>query len=448
MNKTLHLQEVPYSPDSCELFEHLRDLPHAVLLDSAFPHSVAGRYDVLAAAPGLTLPAPPASADKAEMRRWFRALDSALRERFGEIQPASQDIPFCGGAIGLLDYEAGQGLNHVSSHREKAGAAQVGLYDWCVIQDHLLKRATLVAQATVSEATLHDLLRRLRQRGSSPGAPAFRLLSRFESNLSETSYRAAFERIQAYIHAGDCYQVNLAQRFEAAYEGDPWPLYRRLRRAAAAPFSAYLALPGENEALLSLSPERFISLHGRHVETAPIKGTRPRFEDLETDRLAIRELRNSVKDRAENLMIVDLLRNDMSRISEIGSVKVPELYTIESYATVYQLTSTIRSQMIAGTSLAEVFEALFPCGSVTGAPKIMAMSVINRLEAAARNVYCGSIGWIAPDGAMEFNVAIRTLTCFEDGKVRLNVGGGIVHDSEGADEYAEALLKARFADLS
>ena len=382
------------------------------------------------------------------MRRWFRALDSALRERFGEIQPASQDIPFCGGAIGLLDYEAGQGLNHVSSHREKAGAAQVGLYDWCVIQDHLLKRATLVAQATVSEATLHDLLRRLRQRGSSPGAPAFRLLSRFESNLSETSYRAAFERIQAYIHAGDCYQVNLAQRFEAAYEGDPWPLYRRLRRAAAAPFSAYLALPGENEALLSLSPERFISLHGRHVETAPIKGTRPRFEDLETDRLAIRELRNSVKDRAENLMIVDLLRNDLGRNCVPGTIHVDRLFEIQSFPTVHHMVSTISGELAQERSAVDLLRDSFPGGSITGAPKRRAMEVIAELEPDARQAYCGSVFYISADGRMDSNIAIRSLLC-ESAQVRCWGGGGIVADSNWQREYQETWDKVgRFLSLA
>jgi len=260
------------------------------------------------------------------------------------------------------------------------------------------------------------------------------------------TYRQAYNQVKEHIAAGDFYQANLTFPLEATLVGDPAALYRDLRKKQPVPHGAMVDLGGP--VILSRSPELFFRATSEgELTTRPMKGTIARGRTMQEDVVNASWLRRSEKNRAENLMIVDLLRNDMSRISEIGSVKVPELYTIESYATVYQLTSTIRSQMIAGTSLAEIFEALFPCGSVTGAPKIMAMTILQQLECGPRDVYCGSIGWIAPDGAMEFNVGIRTLTCFEDGPVRLNVGGGIVHDSEGADEYAEALLKARFADL-
>ena len=260
------------------------------------------------------------------------------------------------------------------------------------------------------------------------------------------TYRTAYDQVKEHIAAGDFYQANLTFPLEATLTGDPAALYRDLREKQPVPHGAMVDLGGP--VILSRSPELFFrSTSEGELTTRPMKGTIARGKSIQEDVVNSSWLRRSEKNRAENLMIVDLLRNDMSRISEIGSVKVPELYTVESYATVYQMTSTIRSQLLQGTTIPQIFEALFPCGSVTGAPKIMAMTVLRRLEHGARDVYCGSIGWIAPDGAMEFNVAIRTLTCFDGGKVRLNVGGGIVHDSEGKDEYAEALLKSAFAKL-
>ena len=199
-------------------------------------------------------------------------------------------------------------------------------------------------------------------------------------------------------------------------------------------------------ALLSRSPELFFSIDAdRNIMARPMKGTAPRGGTPDEDAALAKWLQRSEKNRAENLMIVDLLRNDMSRISEIGSVKVPVLFAVETYTTLHQMTSSISSKLVEGTSLTDIFRALFPCGSITGAPKIRAMQIIHELEAGPRGAYCGAIGWIAPNGAMTFNVAIRTLTCFEDNTVRLNVGGGVVYDSDAAGEYEEALLKRRYA---
>ncbi len=447
MNKTLHLHEVPYSPDSCELFERIRDLPAAALLDSAFPHSVAGRYDVLAADPHVILPALHSHAVEQDGRGWFAGLKEALAERYGEVQPVSQDIPFCGGALGYLGYEAGHGLNRVAAERPEAAASQVGLYDWCIVQDHLLKRATLVAQPMVSAAYLTDIQARLRQGRGAQRLPTFALEAPFQSNLDQVAYREAFERIQRYIHAGDCYQVNLAQRFEAPCSGDPWQAYRRLRRAAAAPFSSYLQLPGDNNALVCLSPERFLSLHGKHVETAPIKGTRPRHEDDATDRLAIRELRNSTKDRAENLMIVDLLRNDLGRNCVPGSIHVDRLFEIRSFPTVHHMVSTISGELRPGAGATELLRDCFPGGSITGAPKRRAMEIIAELEPDAREAYCGSVFYLSTDGRMDSNIAIRSLLC-RGGRIRCWGGGGIVADSDWQREYQETYDKVgRFLAL-
>ncbi|WP_212635098.1 aminodeoxychorismate synthase component I [Aliiruegeria lutimaris] len=271
-------------------------------------------------------------------------------------------------------------------------------------------------------------------------------LKRPEALWSFERYSEAFDQLQAHIAAGDLYQGNLTFPMRSEYRGDLEALYQQLRVRQPVRHGALVDLGGP--AILSRSPELFFrcDAEGR-LTTRPMKGTAPRGATPEEDAANAEWLRTSEKNQAENLMIVDLLRNDVSRISEIGSVKVPELFAVESYATVHQMTSRITSQLREGVGLPEILAALFPCGSVTGAPKIMAMTLLRKLEEMARNVYCGAVGWVAPDGRMEFNVAIRTLTCWSDGRVDLNVGGGIVHDSRAREGYDEALLKSRFAWL-
>ena len=257
-------------------------------------------------------------------------------------------------------------------------------------------------------------------------------------------YTTAFNTVKDYIGAGDIYQANLTFPLTCKRTGSLDALYAALQAKQSVPFGALVDLGGP--ALLSRSPELFFSIDAdRNIRARPMKGTAPRGGTPEEDATLAKWLQRSEKNRAENLMIVDLLRNDMSRISEIGSVKVPALFAVETYATLHQMTSSISSKLVEGTSLTDIFRALFPCGSITGAPKIRAMQIIHELEAGPRGAYCGAIGWIAPNGAMTFNVAIRTLTCFEDNSVRLNVGGGVVYDSDAAGEYEEALLKGRYA---
>ncbi len=235
----------------------------------------------------------------------------------------------------------------------------------------------------------------------------------------------------------------LASRFAGTIE----QLYAQLQRRQPVPHGVLVDLGGV--ALLSRSPELFFSLsENGKLTTRPMKGTAPRGKTAAADDALRDELQSSEKNRAENLMIVDLLRNDMSRVSEVGSVTVPELFSVERFATLHQMTSCITSQVCKGITFKELFRALFPCGSITGAPKVRAMQIIRDIETQPREAYCGSIGWIAPNGAMEFNVAIRTLLCRQDQTVQMNVGGGIVYDSTAQSEYEEALLKSRFANLS
>ena len=269
------------------------------------------------------------------------------------------------------------------------------------------------------------------------------ILSELTPQWDEGRYAEAFAAVHAYIGAGDFYQANLTFPLEGVASGDPAALYAALVAAQPVRYGALVTQPGL-PSLLSRSPELFFrtDVEGR-IRTRPMQGTQPRSADPAEEAGRRRFLAQDEKNRAENLMIVDLLRNDLSRVCTPGSVTVPELFTIESYSTVHQMTSLITGQMRPDTGLSAIFAALFPCGSITGAPKMRAMQVLRELEGTPRDIYCGSIGWAAPDGRAEFNVAIRTLL-LDGARVTLNVGGGVVYDSTAAAEYEEALWKTRF----
>ncbi|MBN7798814.1 aminodeoxychorismate synthase component I [Parahaliea mediterranea] len=446
----MHIDDIPYRGDSCALFESLRDLPGAAFLDSCHGAPRGGRFDILVADP--LDDGPPRLAGKPSARQcedYFSDLAQFHRERYAGIHSPDADLPFCGGLLGYLDYEAGAGLQRVAMTGKAdtaAPLARVDAYDWCVIQDHLLSRAALVSLPSLPAHRRRDYLARLRQAGGSApvgggahGAP-FRLDGVFTANMSRPEYARAFDRIADYIRAGDCYQVNLAQRFAASYSGDPWQAYTWLRREAGAPYSAYLAL-GDGDALLSLSPERFITLRGNRVETRPIKGTRPRdLTDPSRDGALAQALLASPKDRAENLMIVDLLRNDLGRSCVPGSIRVDKLFEVESYPTVHHLVSTISGELRAGRGAVELLRDSFPGGSITGAPKRRAMEIIAELEPHPRQAYCGSVLYISADGRMDSNIAIRSLLC-QRGEILCWGGGGIVADSECEREYQETFDK-------
>lgn len=264
---------------------------------------------------------------------------------------------------------------------------------------------------------------------------------------SRERYDRAIAAVHSYIQAGDCYQINLTFPMEVEFSGDPLALYAALIARQPVGEGAFVDLGGP--VVLSRSPELFFAVDAeRRIKTRPMKGTAPRGVTADQDAALARTLAASEKDRAENLMIVDLLRNDISRICLPGSVTVPRLFQVESYATVHQLTSTVVGQLAEGTGFADILAALFPCGSITGAPKIRAMQIIAELEGAARGVYCGAIGWIDPAGPMRFSVAIRSPVVTAPGRLRVNVGGGITNDSRAGSEWEEALCKAAFLDLS
>lgn len=433
--------ELPYGEDSAVLFERLRDLPWPMFLDSGAPFG-GGRYDILCAAPYATL-VTHGRITEIQSPEGYRTSDQdpfqLVRELLGPEAENATDLPFTGGAVGYFAYDLGR-----PTPAEEAAPLPdmaVGLYDWAVVVDHQAHRTRLVGGSRLA-ATRENwpaLLERLARPTPAAIIPPLRLTAPLVSNLSRHAYEEAFARIQAYLDAGDCYQVNFAQRFSAPAEGDAWAAYLNLRRANPAPHGAFLDLPFAR--ILSSSPERFLEVRGGRVETRPIKGTRPRSADPAHDRLLAQELAASPKDRAENLMIVDLLRNDLGKVCETGSVKVPRLFEVESYASVHHLVSTVTGRLAPGRHALELLQACFPGGSITGAPKRRAMEIIDELEPHRRSLYCGAIGYIGFDGAMDTNIAIRTLVQ-ADGELRFWAGGGIVHDSNAGGEFQETLDKA------
>jgi para-aminobenzoate synthetase component 1 len=323
---------------------------------------------------------------------------------------------------GYVGYEAGYALEpklaRLMPRRRKGPLVALGVFDGPQDADPVLARAAEEGRATAMTAP--------------------------EPLVGRRAYGNAARKVLAYIAAGDCYQVNLTFPMEARLiAGTPLGLYGAFRRTGAVGHGAYVDL-GVGPVVVSRSPELFFQVRadGR-IQARPMKGTRPRGRNAAEDAAIVVELQAAEKDRAENLMIVDLLRNDISRLAEIGSVKVPALFAVESYATVHQMTSTIEGRLQEPPSLPGLMAALFPCGSVTGAPKIRAMEIIREVEPAPRGVYCGAVGWMSPTGDADFSVAIRTLSV-SGSEIVMNVGGGVTHGSTVDGEWEEALWKARF----
>lgn len=442
------LEELPYFEDSAALFLPWAERPWSVFLDSGFPHSRQGRFDILAAEPLATLVT---RGPLTEIRRNGR-LETSIEDPFsliarllGPKTPARGELPFAGGALGYLGYDLGrriERLPEITRDRDQIPDLMMGIYPWAVVVDHAERRTFLVGRSDIDglENRWPHLIQQFSQiqtLGWRTGA--FEVREAPKANLDLAQYLDAFSRIKRYITAGDCYQVNLALRFEAATRGHPWQAYQHLRTFNPAPFGAYLSYPGLE--ILSSSPERFIRLEEDRIETRPIKGTRPRSSDVVMDARAVLALKDSLKDRAENLMIVDLLRNDIGKSSCPGSVRVPRLFEIESFATVHHMVSTIEGRLRPELGALDLLRGCFPGGSITGAPKIRAMEIIEELEPDRRGVYCGAIGYLGFDGRMDTNIAIRTLV-HSDHRLRFWAGGGIVHDSTGPAEYEECHHKA------
>jgi para-aminobenzoate synthetase component 1 len=431
-----------------DVAERFRDLPGLVVLESARPGRT-GRWSYVSADPLAVLDAPDAGPDPFATARMLvrRLAPSGI----------GGGPPFLGGLVGYLAYDLGRRFERLPSLArvdQDLPDMRLALHDWVLAWDRRSGDAWLGGRAVDGDegrlasrlATVHA---RLGSPTASPGShtPAPDELA-FRSGLDRPAYVRGVDAIRAAIASGELYQANLARRLEASFAGDPWPVHRRLRTGDPALFSAFLdlgpdPLTGAPRAILSASPEPFLAVRSNgDVSTDPIKGTRPRGRTREEDRALARELLESAKDRAENVMIVDVLRNDLGRVARPGSVRVPRLCRLERTAAVQHLVSTITARLAPGRDAFDLLAASFPGGSITGAPKIRAMELLETLEPVRRGPYTGAIGWIGPDGAMATSIAIRTLVA--DGRrLTLHVGGGITWRSDAADEWDETVAKAR-----
>ncbi|WP_275545219.1 MULTISPECIES: aminodeoxychorismate synthase component I [unclassified Pseudomonas] len=433
------LHPLPYRTDPSDYFRRIRQAPGAVLLDAGRPNAERGRYDLMSAWPLAELA--PVADESANA--FLQRLRDALQSLGHAEAPAQQTLPFVGGLIGYLSYDFGRRLEALPEQSiDDLGLedARFGLYAWALISDHQLGTSALLFHPSLPHAERQRLQALFEAPYSEDLAP-FHLSQPFQADIDQHRYRQAIERIQSYILAGDCYQVNFAQRFQAPCAGDPWTAYLALRQACPTPFSGFQSL-GDGNAILSLSPERFLKVSAGQVETRPIKGTRRRGEDAEDDQAQAQELLASRKDRAENLMIVDLLRNDLGRSCRTGSVKVPELFALESYPNVHHLVSCVTAELAPDKDALDLIAGSFPGGSITGAPKIRAMQIIDELEPTRRGLYCGSLLYLDVRGEMDSSIAIRSLLV-KDGKVSCWGGGGIVTDSHWQAEYQESITKVK-----
>ena len=472
------IEELAPAPDPLDACARFQGLPFLVFLDSASEPDHLGRYSFLSADPATAVRSKGQLTQQLVEGCWIRVAADPLAQvntlLAPHAAPPAADLPpFQGGAAGYVGYDWGMMLERVPRPRYDDLAlpdVQLGLYDWVIAWDHVARRAWVISTgmpergaarerraaerlafvrerlaASLAARGLPERLRLSVAQGDPgrPGAPSYVVpdVPGVRSNFTRDGYLDAVARVIDYVYAGDIFQANLSQRLEAPLVGTPLELYRRLRRRNAAPFAAYLDFG--DLVIASSSPERFLRVDpdGR-VETRPIKGTRPRGLSPEHDAALAQALVESGKDRAENVMIVDLLRNDLSRVCRPGSVRVPELFALEHYPTVHHLVSTVVGELAPEQGPADVLRAAFPGGSITGAPKVRAMQIIAELEPTQRAVYCGSIGYLSRTGALDTSIVIRT--CLVLGHdVYVQVGGGIVADSDPREEYQETLDKAR-----
>jgi len=455
--KAVTLLEIPYRENALDLLEALLNQPSPILFDSGRPLSLQGRFDIFSSSPLYTLIYDQGvfkdSRGKMEvldgqklLTRLNNCLEAVLlrSQQLPDIQ-----LPFYGGLAGYLSYDLGrrwESIPEIASRDIDLPELYMAYYPWAGILDHQEKKAYLsflpdcpqALKTEITAAICPPLI-------NNSNIIKFSIINELRESIHEDSYFEKVAKIQAYILAGDCYQVNLSQRFSGRFSGHPWAAYRECRKSMAAPFGGFLLLDNgkieEISAILSFSPERFLQLQQNRILTQPIKGTIKRvLDDPYLDKLAAQQLLNSEKNQAENLMIVDLLRNDLGKCSEYSSVKTEKLFELQTVSNVHHLVSTISARLRQGKSPFDLLRASFPGGSITGAPKIRAMEVIEELEPSRRAIYCGSMVYVDVTGNMDSNIAIRTALCHR-GDVYCWGGGGIVADSKATEEYAESLIK-------
>lgn len=449
---------LPYHHDSVVLFEKIKHMRWPMLLDSAQmlnaetdkPSSQFGRYDILVADPAITFVTTGAQTTITHADTHTVSEEdpfALIKEALSKTPSAHSNFPFTGGALGYFSYDLGRRIEDlpvIAQNDTQMPEMMVGIYDWAIIVDHREKTTHIVSHQFYTSQDSWDNLCVLCTSVPQLKPSGFSVETDIVSNFDEVTYQRAFARVQRYIYEGDCYQVNLAQRFSAKVAGDSWKCYQTLRSVSPAPFMAYMDLSYGNQQtlqILSASPERFLQLTGQQVETRPIKGTRPRYKDPDQDLRSAIELVTSLKDRAENVMIVDLLRNDIGKVCERGSVKAEKLFNLQSFANVHHLVSFVTGKLDYQYTAVDLLRSCFPGGSITGAPKLRAMEIIEELEPHRRGVYCGAIGYIGFDGDMDMNIPIRTAVV-TNGSIYFYAGGGVVADSTSEKEYKETLDKA------
>ena len=456
-----------------EAFDLIKDRPYSFFLDSGMDPQRLGRYSFLGSEPFLVMSSRASEITLVRGRERtvqdgnpFDTMGKLLEEC--RLDPCPAPVPFLGGAVGYFGYDLCHFVERLPSTAIddlRVPESCFAFYDVIMAFDHLEEKAYLVATgfpemeegqrlrrarmrledmkswllaASSSQVASHTPGKKLGEGELQPARENKEIV--LESNFTSEGYMIAVNRVREYIAAGDVFQVNLSQRFEADLEIPSYELYKRLRTINPAPFASYLHFP--DVAVVSASPERFLKVRGDLVETRPIKGTRPRGRNHVEDERLTHELTHSAKDRAENMMIVDLERNDLGRVCRYGTVKVTELAILETFPTVFHLTSTVMGRLRRGTSNIDLLKATFPGGSITGAPKVRAMEIIDELEPTRRSVYTGSIGYLGFNEDMDINIVIRTFL-IKEGKAYFQAGGGIIYDSDPEAEYMETLDKAK-----
>jgi len=417
------------------MFKAISALANPVWLDSGKPASTQSRYDILTALPHQILDVEGINSKDANS---FIFEAQSLLDRF-RTSTQSTTYPFQGGLIGFLGYDLfAKDFSLEKPNEIDFPKAYLGLYLWAIIYDHHRQSASMVIHPECDAITREVILGLPGKAAKSLAENNFRLTSTFAASENKETYFKAIGKIKDYIHAGDVYQVNYAQHFQATYLGDTSGAYLSQRGLHPAPFSAYIGIG--DKAVLSHSPEEFLSVLGREVQTQPIKGTAPRARDPKVDQRNADVLQASDKDKAENLMIVDLLRNDLGKACKPGSISVPKLFELQSFSNVHHLVSKIRGSVADNVSILQLIRHCHPGGSITGAPKKRSMEIIDELETRSRSLYCGSIGYISLCGHSHTSIAIRTMVA--DGKhIHCWGGGGIVADSNAEKEYQETFFK-------
>ena len=446
---------VPYFADCSVLFERISDMPEAIWLDSGKPASQQGNVDIISSAADLIIETRGSHSTITEGQEIRISVDDPFQIAQDALNPLLpidnryESLPFTGGLMGFFGYDLGRRLIDIPNKAETLvdlPDMRIGRFLWALTVYHDRQSAEAVFHESCPDTLKRNVLDRLCKSniGINTHKTNFRLTQPFTATTSKTEYLKAIAGIKSYINSGDCYQTNFTQHFSAPYEGDEWTAYKRLRKATASPYSAFWRWPGQ--ALLSMSPERFLKISPQKasarllVETKPIKGTMPRGKSAQKDNENADILRNSQKDRAENVMIVDLLRNDISKNCAAGTVKTPLLFALESFPNVHHLVSTVTGELAEESSPLKLLRDCFPGGSITGTPKKRAMEIIEELEPLRRSVYCGSIGYLSANNHMDLNIAIRTIVASEK-IMHCWGGGGIVADSIAENEFTESLDK-------